>query len=53
MGEGREEKIPDSIPSEILFRGFAAMVFQLQIKLIKIKLLSLLTHSKFHELQFV
>lgn len=29
------------------------MAFQLQIRLIKIKLLSLLTHSKFHELQFV
>lgn len=29
------------------------MAFQLRIRLIKIKLLSLLTHSKFHELQFV
>lgn len=49
----REEKRPVYIPSEILFRVFAAMAFQLQIRLIKIKLLSLLTHSKFHELQFV
>lgn len=52
MGEGRKKR-PVSIPTEILFRGFAAMAFQLQIRLIKIKLLSLLTHSKFHELQFV
>lgn len=40
-------------PSKILLRGFAVTAFQLQIRLIKIKLLSLLTQSKFHELQFV
>jgi len=35
------------------YESFAAVVSLLQIRLIKMILLCLLTHGKFHELQFV
>lgn len=41
------------LPGFTFYESFAAMANLLQVKLIKMKLLSLLTHGKFHELQFV
>lgn len=41
------------LPDFTFYESFAAMANLLQVRLIKMKLLSLLTHGKFHELQFV